>query len=372
LEGSSTTTIEGKLEVSKDFEIKGSSTLLIQKSGELIVKGNTEHKSSTPIRLEGTATLAGKLELSGNSTLQVNGNMLVLGNTTIEGSSSVRIQGYATFEKEVNLEGGGTHLHVSGSGDVLIKGDLEKKTSATISVLDKSSLVICNDRVNGDKVGAFPPTTFSNMNIGAAPAYYGGCRILPVEFPVFNVALNQNFREINVRWATAKEWNNSHFIIERAVDQVKNWEPVGEILGAGYSDQILNYSFIDKNLPASGGQLFYRIRQVDFDGKSTIGNTKAVNVQPVSGKGTWTAYPNPSQKGTYIHIELLNKVNFNEETIAVQVSNITGTAHENFLIKNPADVEKVVNDFIAAKNAGLYLLNIRWGEFSETIKILVQ
>lgn len=373
LEGSSTTTIEGKLEVSKDFEIKGSSTLLVQKSGELKVKGDSEHKSSNPILLEGTATLTGKLELTGNSTLQVNGNLLVQGNTTLEGSSSIRIPGYATFEKDVNLKGGGTHLHVSGSGDVLIKGDLDKpKNSATISVLDKSALVICNDRVNGDKAGAFPPTTYSNMNIAPAPAYYGGCRILPVEFPVFNVALNQNFREVNVAWATAKEWNNSHFIIERAVDQVKNWEPVGEILGAGYSDRTLNYSFVDKDLPANGGQLFYRIRQVDFDGKSTIGNTKAVNLQPVSGKGTWTAYPNPSQQGTYVHIELLNKGNFNEETIAVQLSNPTGTSQENFLIKNPTDVEKVVNDFIATKNSGLYVLHIRWGEFSETIKILVQ
>lgn len=373
LEGSSTTTIEGELEVSKGLDVQGSASFFVGKTGELKVNGETGHKSSTPLRLEGTATLAGNLGLSGNSILQVDGNLLVLGNTNLAGSASVRIPGFATFEKNVNLTGGGTHLHVSGSGDVLVKGDLVKpKNSASISVLDKSALVICNDRVNGDKAGAFPPTSYSNMTIAPAPAYYGGCRILPVELPVFQVQLNQNFREVNVAWATAKEWNNSHFIIERAVDQVKNWEAIGEILGAGYSDQKLEYSFVDKNLPASGGQLFYRIRQVDFDQKSTIGATKAVAVGAADGKGTWTAYPNPSQKGTYLHIELLNKVNFNEENIAIQLSNPAGTSHENFLINNPADAEKVVNDFIATKNAGLYLLNIRWGEFSESIKILIQ
>lgn len=207
---------------------------------------------------------------------------------------------------------------------------------------------------------------------GVVIVRYEIARILPIELLDFEAIYDAQNRQSDLSWSTAKEWNNSHFEIQRSVNDVKNWETIAEVNGAGYSDQILNYSFVDKNLPASGGNIFYRVRQVDYDGQASLSKTRAVRVEPINGQGTWIAYPNPSQRGTQVNVDLLNKMNFNEETISVQLSNPAGTEHGHFLLQDPDEVEKAVNEFITNKKAGLYLLTIRWGEFSETLKILIQ
>lgn len=69
---------------------------------------------------------------------------------------------------------------------------------------------------------------------------------------------------VQINWSTLMEVNNEKFIIERSSDGQKV-ESVGWIEGAGSSNSVLNYSFIDPNpdpnLP------YYRIVQLDFDGK---------------------------------------------------------------------------------------------------------
>ncbi len=371
LVGSTTSTLSGKLDVSGAFTLEGSASATVLNTGLLTVNGASDIKSSTKFTIEGNAQLLGSLIASGSASVHANGNLLVGGNTILEGSASIRIPGFATFEQDLNLKGGGTHLQVSGDGDVLIKGDLIKpKNSASISVQNKGSLVICNDRVNGDKAGAFPPTSYSNMSIAPSPAYYGGCRILPVDFAAIEVKFLPSQRTGQLSWSTAKEWENSHFEIERSVNDVKSWTLIGKVDGAGYSDAILDYSFSDLNLPVSGGNVFYRVKQVDFSGKFIYSNTKAIRVESIGGTSAWTAYPVPSQAGQPVHIELLDSKSYQDEVITVSLSTISGQS-EIFRFSSPAELNQTLPQVLASKNHGLYILQLRWGVMSQQLKLQI-
>jgi Glycosyl hydrolase catalytic core len=64
-------------------------------------------------------------------------------------------------------------------------------------------------------------------------------------------------------WHTASEIKNSHFDIERSNDG-NNFEKIGTVKGNGTSQKAQDYEFLDKQPEALN---YYRLRQVDIDGK---------------------------------------------------------------------------------------------------------
>lgn len=79
-------------------------------------------------------------------------------------------------------------------------------------------------------------------------------------------------------WSTATEKNNDHFLIERSVNG-EVWAVISDkIKGAGNSSTTVSYSFTD-NQPGKGIN-FYRLKQVDFDGKFKYANPIAINTEP--------------------------------------------------------------------------------------------
>lgn len=95
--------------------------------------------------------------------------------------------------------------------------------------------------------------------------------LLPVTFTSFTV--NKSGNNIQLTWTTSKEINNSHFEIERSTNG-RTWNKIGTIMGADNSDLQHTYNYIDRNVLSSS--FYYRIRQVDFDGRSSYSVVKAV------------------------------------------------------------------------------------------------
>jgi hypothetical protein len=108
---------------------------------------------------------------------------------------------------------------------------------------------------------------------------------LPIELVRFT-SLCQD-ESVDLLWATASEINNDYFTIERGVDGV-NFEAIGEVLGAGNSDQLKEYSWVDK-APFSGVN-YYRLKQTDFDGQFSYSKLKAASCK---GSVEFALYPNP-------------------------------------------------------------------------------
>ncbi|MBK7856556.1 MAG: SBBP repeat-containing protein [Bacteroidetes bacterium] len=109
---------------------------------------------------------------------------------------------------------------------------------------------------------------------------------LPIELLSFNATPNK--KTIDLTWATATELNNDFFTIEKSKDG-NEFEDVAKVDGAGNSNQVIEYSFTDKN--PYNGLSYYRLKQTDFNGDFSYSKTVAVNLNP---NNQFYLYQNPS------------------------------------------------------------------------------
>ncbi len=114
--------------------------------------------------------------------------------------------------------------------------------------------------------------------------------VLPVELTSF--AAKANAQNIDLAWTTASEQNNSHFDVLRSADG-KTFGKIDEVKGNGTTTTLQNYSFTDRN--ALPGISYYQLRQVDFNGKSTLSTAVAVKSNVAANNFSVT---NNAQEGT--------------------------------------------------------------------------
>jgi hypothetical protein len=86
--------------------------------------------------------------------------------------------------------------------------------------------------------------------------------VLPVTLSSFNASIDNN--SVQLTWQTLSETNNDYFIIERSSNG-NGFTNIGRLPGAGTSLQENNYAFTD--LHPTPGTNYYRLKQVDFDGR---------------------------------------------------------------------------------------------------------
>lgn len=110
---------------------------------------------------------------------------------------------------------------------------------------------------------------------------------LPIELNYFSGVCNNEL--ITLSWQTASEFNSSHFDIEKSTDG-ENWNKIGTVSASGYSTQEINYAYIDSE--KSNGDNYYRLNQVDLDGKNEIYGPITVSCEQ---NDKITTYPNPSK-----------------------------------------------------------------------------
>lgn len=113
-------------------------------------------------------------------------------------------------------------------------------------------------------------------------------QVLPITLSSFSASLDNG--SVLLNWATSTEINNNYFVVERSNDS-KTFDSIGIVKGAGNSSSLLNYSFRDYN--ALNGTNYYRLVQVDYDGKSTVSNVANINVFKTNTTNTFNIYPNP-------------------------------------------------------------------------------
>ena len=159
----------------------------------------------------------------------------------------------------------------------------------------------------------------------------------------------RNNKEVICTWQTASELNNDYFEIERSVDGslpacqtcpgvVGRFTAIGKVKGNGTSNMVNSYQFTDvslldfarsdkaNNKQQTSNILYYRLKQVDFDGKSTLSDVRVVNLKQPNND--WNIYPNPTTNE--LHIETTGTEKFD-----VQLFDITGKkVMENILFTN--------------------------------------
>jgi hypothetical protein len=168
---------------------------------------------------------------------------------------------------------------------------------------------------------------------------------LPVELMYFNGAPQDNY--VVLDWATASEYNNSHFEIERSAEG-RRFETIQSIEGGGNSRYRLSYQTVDDNpLP---GRSYYRLKQVDWNG--TYVYSPVVSVY-YSGDRSMSLYPTVTSSS--IHVSL--SAAFLPEAVSLRIVDAGGRVVSVEKINIGEDIaQKDLLLPVSAYPAGLYLL----------------
>jgi hypothetical protein len=158
---------------------------------------------------------------------------------------------------------------------------------------------------------------------------------------------------IILNWTTLSENNNATFIIEKSSDG-KRFISAGQIKGAGISNKIKDYNFLDAQ--SSVGSVHYRIKQIDNDGTFTyspmvIHNRMTVNdVQIMS-------YTKENAKKTFdVSFDILNSGTITYQIIGADNKVVIEQQKEAIAGVNTLSVE------LSGLKEGVYKFNLKTKE----------
>lgn len=129
-------------------------------------------------------------------------------------------------------------------------------------------------------------------------AFSAGCSViaLPVTWAGFT-AQRQGNGSVDLRWETENETNNEGFHIERSVDG-RTFETIGFVAGAGTRAEAQSYFYPDGEAARfTGTILYYRLRQVDFNGEWSY--SVLVSVNPRASSQAFAVRPLRLQAGEW-------------------------------------------------------------------------
>jgi hypothetical protein len=175
------------------------------------------------------------------------------------------------------------------------------------------------------------------------------CIVAPVDLLNFDASLQEN-KTVLLNWRTAHEQNNAYFLIERSEDGI-NYETIGKIKGKNISNEINEYSFTD--FGASEGTHYYRLKQVDLNGKYEYSKwARVVGSEENYTQQTIRIYPNPGN-GVFI----IDASGFDKKMIEVELYNVLG----ELLYKRTQKLENVIDMNISNQPKGIYFIKLSDG-----------
>jgi hypothetical protein len=226
----------------------------------------------------------------------------------------------------------------------------------TGTFLVKSIRVVLSDGTVG---GCGNDFAMDDVKFSACPQ--GGA--LPVEFLGINA--RQKGSGVSIEWSTSQEINSSRFDIERSADGNTNWNLISSVNAAGNSSVVKNYNAYDAR--AYNGGNFYRINQLDKDGKYKYSKTVRVNLN--FNKTGVSVLANPFHSSLTVDFSSATS-----QSVSARLVDITGkqVAIEKWIISSGNTRENFSN--VSGLQQGIYILNItnRNGEVLFNNKVVKQ
>jgi len=217
--------------------------------------------------------------------------------------------------------------------------------------------------------GGGDATDYSTMFYGTGAVNNSGifASYVPLQFPVpvkfTTFAATKNDDAAILSWAVQNE-SLSHYEIERSFNGV-DFTKVTSIQAKSTGNFISStYSYTDNNLSSlkSSGVIYYRIKEVDQDGKVTYTEIKSVRL---TGRGIIIgAYPNPAKSDISITADLTE-----DSKLSIVLSDATGKQVKQ-LITNGAKGINVSKLSMEGLASGSYMLKVSTGSEIKTLPII--
>jgi hypothetical protein len=174
--------------------------------------------------------------------------------------------------------------------------------------------------------------------------------ILPIELSSFTGKLVEG-QLARLEWATAREQDNKGFFLERSIDG-RNFVEIDFIQSKGNTVSGHRYSYLDK-LPYRG-RYYYRLRQVDLDGKETYSKIISINIEDLE-LDFMEAFYHPEDK--VLHVKVRQKT---ADNLQITVYNMLGV--EMHCLKVPVQNNDLVQSFsipVNVAHTGAYIIEVK-------------
>ncbi|RZK32121.1 MAG: T9SS type A sorting domain-containing protein [Hymenobacter sp.] len=171
----------------------------------------------------------------------------------------------------------------------------------TVQVLVAPTLATGNYNVASDYAypsGAVIPDAVASNNASTLSVAVVTPMPLPVQLITFTaVAVGADAR---LNWGTAQETNNHHFEVERSLDGY-SFSTINTVAGKGTTALLSTYCYLDAGASAfTTNSLYYRLRQVDYDGKASFSPVQAIYFYHADAGVV--LYPNPTTGSTTLDL----------------------------------------------------------------------
>lgn len=170
---------------------------------------------------------------------------------------------------------------------------------------------------------------------------------LPVQIIQTNITCNTT--HMLLEWSTASEINNSHFNIHKSLNGYE-YSLIGSVAGAGNSNYVLNYSFLDVLTVQPS---YYQIEQVDLSGTSKFYPPIYNNCNREPDVNSIQAYVYSYSNST-LNIGCHSSV---DQEIKINICDITGRVMYSKIIQVIKGEQVVEMDF-NPQSSGIYLISL--------------
>lgn len=191
---------------------------------------------------------------------------------------------------------------------------------------------------------------------------------LPVELLFFD-AKKKNDEGVMCSWATASEINSDYFIVEAAIDYDEQgmliFNQIGRVKASGNSTGTINYSLLDDT--NYDGIVYYRLKQVDFDGSEVYSSIVAVKFEVKVNSFMLLGFsPNPATNISELSLYTSSDMKLN---LILTDPSGRGVWHKIYQTAEGLEKIRIFQDFLPA--AGIYFLQVSIEEKQEVLKIVI-
>ena len=175
---------------------------------------------------------------------------------------------------------------------------------------------------------------------------------LPVELVQFNADC-QNNGTVKLSWTTASEINNDYFDVQKSFD-ASDFFSIGTVAGNGNSNTINYYEFIDEE----SGTAYYRLKQVDFDGKFDYSDVVVASCK--TDNFEIKAYDNFSGFAVQVLANFSDKV-------TIEIVDTRG----RLIASKSVNIIEGMNNFQLDENisTGIYFIRLNGEKMNESLKV---
>lgn len=186
--------------------------------------------------------------------------------------------------------------------------------------------------------------------------------VVPVELVSFSSSIRGS--KVSLNWITATELNNHGFEIERSLDE-SIWRIIGFDAGKGTITETQYYSFTDDISDLSQNKVYYRLKQIDFNGNYRYSNVVEV-VRIPTDYNLAQNFPNPFNPSTTIEYSLSNP-----ELVTLKIFDVLGKEVATLVNEQKSAGDFEVNFSAEQFVSGVYYYKLIAGDFASIKKMVL-